>query len=119
MESLVPQLGVAGILIYLLIKEMFSFLKTRNGNGSTIRRMDKLEIMADQIKDLHEWHNQADEDGVKVWYVRRSLEEAVEKLAVAITAQTSVMQALASRLDNLQTEVQRLEDKVEYSAKSK
>ena len=36
------------------------------------------------LKDLHAWHDIADSEGVKIWYVRRSLEEAVEKLTVSI-----------------------------------
>ena len=33
-----------------------------------------------QVNDLWVWHNKEDDDGVKVWYVRRSLENAIEKL---------------------------------------
>lgn len=120
MESLVPQLGVAGILIYLLIKEMFSFLKSRNGSSTPPTKLEeRIERMDDRIEDLHVWHSQTDEDGVKIWYVRRSLEEAVDKLSLAITSQTTVMQALAAKLNSVQNEVKRLEDKIDFNAKSK
>lgn len=44
-----------------------------------------------QVNDLWVWHNKEDDDGVKVWYVRRSLENAIEKLAEAIDTQSNVL----------------------------
>jgi len=35
--------------------------------------------MGRQIDTLHTWHNVNDEDGVKVWYIRRSFYEAIRK----------------------------------------
>ena len=44
-----------------------------------------------QVQDLWNWHNKEDAEGVKVWYVRRSLERAIEKLAEVIDKQSEVL----------------------------
>jgi hypothetical protein len=43
---------------------------------------------------MYDWHDKADEDGVKIWYVRRSLEEALHEnvKAINILAKNSEMQ---------------------------
>jgi len=34
-----------------------------------------------KIKDLHDWHNREDDEGVKIWYTRnKTTEEALEKM---------------------------------------
>ncbi len=34
-----------------------------------------------KVKDLHDWHNKEDDEGVKVWYTRnKSMEEILEKM---------------------------------------
>lgn len=44
-----------------------------------------------QVDELYRLHDQRDADGVPVWYVRRSLEEAMKQLANNIAAQTEVL----------------------------
>ncbi|MEE8143673.1 MAG: hypothetical protein V3T77_11275 [Planctomycetota bacterium] len=51
-----------------------------------------------QVEDLHVWHNKEDSDGVKVWYIRSSLEAAVVRLAEAV-------EKLAPVLDKIHQEV--------------
>lgn len=35
-----------------------------------------------KIKDLWEWHNKEDDEGVKIWYTRnKTMEETLEKMA--------------------------------------
>ena len=35
-----------------------------------------------KVKELHEWHNKEDDEGVKVWYTRnKGMEETLEKMA--------------------------------------
>jgi hypothetical protein len=35
-----------------------------------------------KVKDLHQWHNKEDEEGVKVWYTRnKDMEETLDKMA--------------------------------------
>lgn len=49
---------------------------------------DKINLKADSAaqmnKTMYDWHDKSDEDGVKIWYVRRSLEEALQENVRAI-----------------------------------
>jgi deoxyribodipyrimidine photolyase-like uncharacterized protein len=75
MEDSLTQLIMGGGLVVLVIDRAFGALKNR---GVDVNKVVK------QIDELHAWHNKEDDDGVKVWYVRKSLEDAIEKLASAI-----------------------------------
>jgi hypothetical protein len=89
MEEALTQLGVGGIFVVLVLREVFTFVsKKRNGTG-----VDML-LVAKQVAELHRWHDREDEEGVKVWYVRKSLEDAVEKLAANIDKQTAIFQEM-------------------------
>ncbi len=38
-----------------------------------------------KVKDLHDWHNKEDDEGVKVWYTRnKNVEEILEKMVEII-----------------------------------
>jgi transcriptional regulator len=98
-------------LILLTIKEAFSWLKDKNLQ-ETDNKIHKIKDTVDEIKQrlqdtegkvddlvqvtdtMYDWHNKADEDGVKIWYVRRSLEEALHEnvKAINILAKNSEMQ---------------------------
>ena len=118
--QLVTQLGLGGFIVYLVIKEVFAYLrsrdeKRRNGNGdsrstSTGDMFKLLRHIEDLTRDLHSWHDAKDEDQVFVWYVRKSLEREIGKLGDAVTkmvgateAQTQVVgEALTAVLEELQ-----------------
>jgi hypothetical protein len=51
--------------------------------------------MVQQVHDLHDWHNVTDEEGVRLWYSRRSVERAVEKIAESQVTQTKLLENLA------------------------
>ena len=99
----------SGILAIMILKEVFAFLKYRNGNG----RNDKIDLyniqtslqsiqediqqIKTESKDLWIWHNKEDpeEPGVKVWYAnRKRTEDALVKICKSIEKQTEVLQAL-------------------------
>lgn len=46
----------------------------------------ELETLSKQSEDMYLWHNKSDADGVKVWYVRQSLENALRDNAKATEA---------------------------------
>ncbi|NDC29906.1 MAG: hypothetical protein EBZ58_02985 [Bacteroidetes bacterium] len=103
--------GLVIPLILLTIKEVFSWLKDKNLQ-ETDNKIYKIKDTVDEIKDkiqkteakvdeliqmndtMYDWHDKADEDGVKIWYVRRSLEEALHEnvKAINILAKNSEMQ---------------------------
>lgn len=114
-----PTLWAGGAALgALAIREAFAFalkFSKRNSNPEDSRRSlfpprseslqqqlkqteekidNKLNDMAVQIRDLHDWHSKTDQDGVPVWYVRRSLEEAIDKLAENIQKQTDAFTRL-------------------------
>lgn len=76
MEESLTQLGLGGLVAIMVIREVLSFL-SRKSNSFTMEDRH-------QLRDLHQWHSLTDDEGVKVWYVRRSLEEAVVRLADSI-----------------------------------
>jgi archaellum component FlaC len=69
---------------------------------------DHFDPMLRQTTELHEWHKVADEDGVKVWYVRRSLEKAVDRLADAVETANTLGQEQVRLLQTLTTNVREL-----------
>lgn len=98
-------------LIALAARELFSWLGKKNlqTTDNKIYQMndslkslndhaDKTEVKIDAIlqmsKTMYDWHDKSDEDGVKIWYVRRSLEEALQEnvRAINILAKNSEMQ---------------------------
>jgi hypothetical protein len=98
-------------LFLLTMKEVFSWLKDKNlqtTDNKILRirddvdfaksKLEKIEYKVDGLvsmnKTMYEWHDKADEDGVKIWYVRRSLEEALQEnvKAINILAKNSEVQ---------------------------
>ena len=67
-----------------------------------------LQKLARQQEDLWQWHAREDDEGVKVWYVRRSLEDAIKELSLSIRTQTEVMSQLASKVGSMQYEIEHL-----------
>ena len=103
--------GLVIPLILLTIKEAFSWMKDKNLQTtdnkihkikddleSVGHRLEKTELKVDSIlqmnKTMYDWHDKSDEDGVKIWYVRRSLEEALQEnvKAINILAKNSEVQ---------------------------
>lgn len=86
-EGLVSLLGPGGAVAVLLTYMEWKSRKAPSGvTEDVIRRVvgEEMAVALRQIEDLHVWHDREDEDGVKVWYVRRSLERAIEGLTSAV-----------------------------------
>lgn len=98
-------------LFLLTMKEVFSWLKDKNLQTtdnkiykmrddieSAKNKLEKIDYKIDGLynmnKTMYDWHDKADEDGVKIWYVRRSLEEALQEnvKAINILAKNSEVQ---------------------------
>lgn len=82
MENALMEVGVGGIFAILVIRMVLEFLSKRQSGHKTNGKFTHED--RDMLKDLWNWHNHNDADGVKVWYVRRSLEVAVNRLADGI-----------------------------------
>lgn len=114
MESALTEYGVAGILVIIILREVFNFLKSQkvkkieNGDYSNKKIFDflvqlngKINDANREIHDLYQWHDVKDGDGVPIWYIRRSLEEAIKALADNVGEQTKVFQGLVVHIENL------------------
>jgi hypothetical protein len=96
MEVNAETVAVFTLLVLFAVDRTMGFLKSRG--------IDLLK-MAQQIGRLDEMHAKTDEDGVPVWYVRRSLEKAVMDLNEAIRHQTELLQALTQELKETRRDV--------------
>ena len=89
------------IFIILLIREMITFAKAIRNNGKTkpadssalLRKIDT------GVRELIEMHDVRDEDGVPVWYVRKSLEDAVQNTSQCVSAIMSNLEKLTDSYD--------------------
>ncbi len=106
-EPVTQTAAIVAVIAVILDKTLPWIAKARNGGVSkdqiTAQKplMDKLESLEEDLKivdrrveDLHDWHAKEDADGVKVWYIRHSLEEAVSRIGESIDRQTKVLEAL-------------------------
>ena len=82
-------LWIAGVGIPAMVVAMFYIVWS----------LKRQEGMRDEIRDLWKWHNVSDNEGVKIWYVRKSLEEAIEKLASNIEMQTEILRSMIDRIE--------------------
>jgi hypothetical protein len=92
----VLELGIGGLFAILVIKIVFDFLLRKKNCRVTA---DACIECREMVARLYEMHNRKDNDGVYVWYVRRSLEEAIVKLGENIDKQTVVFERLVMRLE--------------------
>ena len=101
MEQHLLQLGAGGLFALLVLREVFGFLKERVRNTNNTA----LEQMAKEVHEMHEWHAVTDEDGVKVWYIRRSLENTLDKLSHTLDAQTQLLKEMVLILKDTRNEM--------------
>ena len=93
------------IFAWLVIKEILKYVGGKTDrrklageediNRDTKKKIDQIYTWTER---LHEMHDKTDEDGVPVWYVRRSLEKSIEKLADNIDKQTDVFKLLIDKI---------------------
>jgi hypothetical protein len=114
--------------IYIILKDFGLILKRKNGDNSvsfcrkvedsimkthqTLLQVDPLiQEMTKKVDELHRWHDIVDSDGVKVWYVRKSLEEAIIKLADNISVQTEILRSVVTLVKRTDEDVKRALEK--------
>jgi len=89
-------IAVIVLVAVVVLDKIISTLKSRGID---------LQLVSKQINDLYEWHNVNDTEGVKIWYVRRSLEDAINKLADNIDIQTKLWDRIDRRLEAIEKSV--------------
>ena len=110
--------GLVIPLILLTVREIFSWLSKKNLQTSDTKislmadaiktlsdRAEKVELKLDNIghisKTMYDWHDKSDEDGVKIWYVRRSLEDALHENVKAINILAKNSEAQTRLLEDM------------------
>lgn len=98
-------------LVLLIIKEVISWIRQKNLQESensasqmisaiktlskNIESIDnKSDLIGEKVNILYKWHDVHDRDGVKIWYLRGSLEEILQESSktVQILAKNSELQ---------------------------
>lgn len=74
-EGIVEGIEISEKSELVTINSVDNHMSALNGRVSTIER---------NIHDLWEWHSVKDNDGIPIWYVRRSFEETIVKLKQSI-----------------------------------
>jgi hypothetical protein len=105
-STLTEVLGGA-IVVVIILQMVFAFLSKR---ASSEREEGLKSVLADidrRVDELHRWHDRDDEEGVKIWYVRKSLEDAVTRLADVIDQQGGLFRELVSEMKAVRAEVKK------------
>ncbi len=78
--------GVVGILVLMILKEVFSFVKARMGGGPTCPNACKFRAFhGEYLDELHEWHKPDAETGRFRWYSRDGeIIEAITKMGESL-----------------------------------
>jgi len=121
-------LGLIVLAFGAAIKEFFAWVSKKNIQNTEARFdgmkksidnvlssidsvKEKIAELSKQSKDMYEWHDKSDADGVKIWYVRQSLENALrdnakatEAIARNIELQTRLLEEMISNQRNLSKE---------------
>lgn len=107
----ITQIGLLCAVVAVILDKLLPYVVKKNGNDTHRQMQEDLKMMKQQLArleqdtasvkryagELHRWHDKEDEDGVKVWYVRQSLERAIERLADAASSQTKLLEEILRR----------------------
>ena len=96
--------GLVAVAIGLVEVVKAAMKKFSNGNKSVLTYDER-----SMLKDLHDWHNKEDADGVKVWYIRQSLADAITAFANSVEAQTRCLEAISDKLSKIEQKIDVLE----------
>lgn len=118
LQDILAVVTIVTLLAFIVGDKAINFLKTR---GIDLGEIHEIRLAVDgcgkchkNVEELHDWHNVTDEDGIRKWYTRPSLERAIIALSENSTEQTSILKELVS-----QQKLQREEHKLILSALSK
>ena len=98
--------GILFIGIILILREVFAFVMKRRNGGfhPEILCAECVQLMrksGKQVEDLHDWHNVRDNEGKPIWYARKSLEVAIEKLSENVNQQTKAIERQSVILERI------------------
>ena len=71
-------------------------------NNSILLRLEAIETNIDRILEqsnhMYDWHNARDDDGVFIWYVRKSLAKSLDGVATSLLHQNDALKQIS--IDN-------------------
>jgi len=88
----------SALLCLLVIREVLGFLKAKKLEAAE-PTSGLTDDQCEKLTDLWRWHNKMDEDGVPIWYVRKSLEKVLETMAENLKIQTEILRKMETKLD--------------------
>jgi hypothetical protein len=103
MDFMDMEFGFGVAIAFLVIKELFIIVKKliENRDPTSVVSRQDTKLALKQIEQLWNWHNKTDQDGVPVWYVRKSLEDVIYKLSENIEAQNRLVESNTRILESL------------------
>jgi hypothetical protein len=89
-------LGAFVLFAVLVIERIFAYFK---GKGEREARSQTKKM----IEELHTWHDMRDEDGVPLWYVRKSLEAAITTLGTNLGRLADAIEGMSRSQERIVT----------------
>jgi hypothetical protein len=101
-------------------KPIRDHIETLNGSVTRIKTIENICYdLKNKTDDLYKWHDQRDSDGAFAWYVRKSLETSIDKLASNIERQTNssntntqVLSGLVGKIENMDNDIKAIKRNV-------
>jgi chromosome segregation ATPase len=106
-------------ILYTNLKDSIVDLKDSMAdlNDKAVGIKEKLSDVGGRVEDLWDWHSVKDEEGVPIWYVRRSLEVSITNLEKAIiglreqiTNNLTQLNDIINSKDNISDKLQKVND---------
>ena len=96
-------MGLVVALLLIIVREVMVWLGNKNLQSSDVKikligeqiqslvddgkeQKTRFDSLSKEVHTLYEWHDKDDQDGVKVWYIRQSLENVLRDNARAVAA---------------------------------
>jgi hypothetical protein len=109
MSDKVNSMGVQLMELSTIIKDFKEVEKPIEDLHNTVLQCsDMFPQLREQLKrmdDMYLWHSKEDSDGVKVWYLRTSLEKTLDRLSDTLTKQNELIGAAVERIASLGTQL--------------
>jgi len=115
MDELITQAGVGGVLSILILREVLPFMSKAKAkaNGEVVKELADRAARADhQLTSIHKTLDAKDQDGVRLIYSRRSLDDVINRLATCIEKQTEMMRDMHGEVKDTRRDVEVIRDAV-------
>lgn len=109
MVEKVNKMEVSMMEIITILKDFKEIEKPISELHTTVKQnTDIFPTLKQQLKhmeDMYVWHSKEDSDGVKVWYLRSSLEKTLDRLSDTLTKQNELIVTAVERIASLGAQI--------------